>query len=315
MLERLPVVRAAVLDGRLSVDHVDLLVKVASPARMELLVAHQELLVAQLAGLSLFDEARRTVRYWADHADDVLGRDRPRSAPSTVYLSRLADSGEAILNGCLAAVDAEIVTGELDRLMVEIRREDRADGVTRTRSQCRAAALVRMASRSVNATGVTARPLFQVVVGDETARRLCELASGTVVHPVDLLPHVDSAVMEVFLFDGPSTVIAKTSKRLFTGALRRAIQVRDRRCQHASGCPVPAVRCDVDHRRPAVRGGPTSQFNGHVECVAHNRFADLHDDPVEAPERRIDRLDAIRCRLRWSYLDDDPEPDGWARAD
>ena len=38
-----------------------------------------------------------------------------------------------------------------------------------------------MATRSVNATGVTARPLFEVIVGDETARHLCQLASGAVL--------------------------------------------------------------------------------------------------------------------------------------
>lgn len=87
----------------------------------------------------------------------------------------------------------------------------------------------------MNATGVTPRPLFQVIVGDETARHLCELASGAIVHPTELVPHIDGAVMERFLFDGPSTIISKSNQRTFTGALRRAIQVRDRRCKHRSG--------------------------------------------------------------------------------
>jgi hypothetical protein len=60
----------------------------------------------------------------------------------------------------------------------------------------------------------------------------------------------------------------------------------------------------VDHRTPAARGGPTSQFNGGAQCKGHNRIPHLHDDPVEQPERRVDRLDAIRCRLRWQAMHD-----------
>jgi hypothetical protein len=219
-----------------------------------------------------------------------------------LYASRFGESGELALDGRFSAVDGEIVERELKRLMKELKVDDDRGGVRRTPAQLRAAALVRMAGRSVNATGVSARPLFQLIAGDVTARRLCELGSGHAVHPDDLEPFIDDAVMEVFLFDGPSTVIAKSKQRTFRGALRKAILVRDRRCQHASGCATPASECDVDHRTPAARGGPTSQFNGHAECVPHNRLAHLHDDPVEQPDRRITVLDEIRCRLRWQML-------------
>jgi hypothetical protein len=106
-------------------------------------------------------------------------------------------------------------------------------------------------------------------------------------------------VVESFLFDGRATVIAKTQQRSFTGALRKAILVRDRRCQYASGCPVPAVDCDVDHTRPYGRGGPTSQFNGRAGCRAHNRFPDLRDDPIESPERDLSDMDVLRTLIRW----------------
>jgi len=73
------------------------------------------------------------------------------------------------------------------------------------------------------------------------------------------------------VFDGPSRVIEVSRKRRFTGALRRAIQVRDRRCQHPSGCDVPANRCDCDHIQPRSERGPTSQDNGRLLCPTHNR--------------------------------------------
>jgi 5-methylcytosine-specific restriction endonuclease McrA len=84
--------------------------------------------------------------------------------------------------------------------------------------------------------------------------------------------------------------------------------VRDRHCQHPAGCDVPVDRCDVDHIVPHARGGETSQFNGRLECTAHNRHADLHDhDAVGLPARPITQLDRIRARIRWRILHDHPE--------
>ena len=311
-LHLMPHTRAAVLEGRLSLDAVDLMLRYATAARWHLFLEHEELLVAQFARASLFDDCRRLMQYWASLADDLLALHRQRPASSTLYASRSKDSGELRLDGSLSAVDGEIVAAELDRLAKEIKLEDQAAGVQRTPAQRRAAALVRMASRSVNATGVSARPLFQVIIGDLTARRLCELASGIVVHPDDLAPFIDSAVMEAFLFEGSTVVISKSNRRTFTGALRRAIQVRDRRCQHRSGCTTPASESDVDHRWPAARGGTTSQSNGRVECVPHNRLAHLHDDldePPEERERQFGYLDELRCRLRRGAMDEPYDED------
>ena len=58
--------------------------------------------------------------------------------------------------------------------------------------------------------------------------------------------------------------------RFFTGALRRAIEVRDRHCTHP-GCHVPADQCQVDHVLEYARGGETTQDNGRLQCPVHNR--------------------------------------------
>ena len=75
------------------------------------------------------------------------------------------------------------------------------------------------------------------------------------IAPGLVLPWLGDAELETILFDGPSTVISVSKKRTFTGALRRAIQVRDRRCQHPAGCDQPADGCDVDHIVPHRDGG------------------------------------------------------------
>jgi hypothetical protein len=307
-LAHMPLVRAAVLEGTLSMDHVDLLCRYATPTRWAAFQRDEALLVTQLAALSLFDHARRTVQYWANRVDDELDLAPPTRPASTLYASRSHDTGESELTGHLAPVDAEIVHGELDRLTRAIHLEDRAAGITRTPAQRRAVALVRMATRSAAADGPTPRPLFQVIVGDDTARHLCQLASGVVLTPHDLAPHTATALIETFLFDGPSTVISVSKRRTFTGALRRAIHVRDRHCQHDSGCPTPAIHCDIDHRQPAARGGPTSQFNGEAKCPPHNRHAHLHDHPRPTPERPLTYLDQWRARYRW-HLTHHPHDD------
>jgi hypothetical protein len=320
-LADMPLTRAAVLEGRLSIDHVDLFLRYATPERWERFLADEAALVAMCEATRLFSVCRRALRYWAQRVDDELDLQRAHPAPSTLSLSRTGDTGEGVLNGVLAPIDAEIVENELKRLMADIKADDTAAGRSRTKSQRRAVALVRMASRSVNAHGPSARPLFQLIAGDVTARRLCELGSGHMVHPHDLEPFIDTALVESFLFDGPLVAIAKSKQRTFTGALRRAIQVRDRRCTHRSQCDTPAQDADVDHYRPASKGGSTTQTNGRVKCLPHNRIPHLHDqasaDDPDPPDIVVHPLDPLRCRIRWRIINnpelhwecDEPWPD------
>ena len=134
---------------------------------------------------------------------------------------------------------------------------------------------------------------------------LCELASGSVLRTGDLVPYLDDAMLESVIFDGPITVVGVSRRRTFTGALRRAIQVRDRRCRHESECDVRADRCDVDHVVSWINNGETSQFNGRLECTPHNRFEHLHGgDGEPLPHREIVYLDALGARIRWEYWRD-----------
>ncbi len=307
-LVEMPHTSAAVLDGRLSVDHADLFCRYATEARWGLFVRDEATLVEACAGLTLFADARKLVRYWADHADLELDLERTRPAPSEVVMARSRATGELTLRGTLSPIDAEQVVNELDRLCREIKHEDAAAGVERSMAQRRAAALVRMAARSSAATGVTPRPLFQVIVGDETVARLCELASGVVVHPDDLEPYLGTALVESFLFDDEHRLVGVSRQRTFTGRLRRAIQVRDRRCQHESGCPVPAtdLHSDIDHIVPAAAGGPTSAANGRVQCIAHNRHEHLHGPPHTGtgvdPAPARPPTSPAEIHIRWIHL-------------
>jgi hypothetical protein len=122
-----------------------------------------------------------------------------------------------------------------------------------------------------------------------------------VLHTHELLPHLDTATFETFLFGDRSTIITTSPQRRFTGALRRAIQLRDRHCQHESGCDTDALHGDIDHIIPVARAGPTSQFNGRSYCTPHNRTITT-GTRHPASERHLTPLDALRARLRWQHL-------------
>jgi hypothetical protein len=62
-------------------------------------------------------------------------------------------------------------------------------------------------------------------------------------------------------------------RRLFEGATRRAIEVRDRECFHPL-CEEPVDRCQADHVLPYADGGSTVQDNGRLACGPHNRLRD-----------------------------------------
>jgi hypothetical protein len=65
------------------------------------------------------------------------------------------------------------------------------------------------------------------------------------------------------------------ARRLFTGAQRRALAVRDKRCR-AEGCDMPADWSEAHHLHPWSRGGATDLANAILLCSHHHHRA--HDD-------------------------------------
>ena len=67
------------------------------------------------------------------------------------------------------------------------------------------------------------------------------------------------------------TINMSKDVRLFTGLARLGVQLTTTEC-YWPGCHVPTSRCQIDHLRPASRGGMTEQLNGLPACQRHNRF-------------------------------------------
>lgn len=116
-------------------------------------------------------------------------------------------------------------------------------------------------------------PLTQTPVGagGRPGPRLCELDDGTVVLPSQVMSQALRGEVRRVVF-GPNVHILDFGrcKRLYDGAVREAIQVRDRHCT-APGCDVPAKFCEIDHVLPWSAGGTTSEVKGRLLCDHHNR--------------------------------------------
>ena len=224
----------------------------------------------------------------------------------------------AIVAGELERIEQELFEADWAEARAVLGRDPGpGDRLSRTPGQRQADALVAMAvnSKSCPSNARRPAPLFTVLVDFETLHgRICELENGTVVPPGSLLPWLDGADVERAVF-GPGRqgghrlhipalrrgrppgdrsrcgagrvqprVAGRRSdptNRFFTGATRRAIEVRDRECTHPF-CDVSAPFCQVDHIQPWALGGPTTQENGRLLCPPHNGQRNQRPPPVAA---------------------------------
>lgn len=284
-LADMELVAEAFAEGRISAAHVDRLAAVRQP-RTEDAFGRDE---AQLVGFAQrlrWRDFERALAYWRMHADpDGADADADtQRARSFVSLVRVGESFE--LRGRLDAVWGTIVDNALHRLQLHLDAEQCPPGSRP--GHRRAAALVRMAERALAAPKATApRPLVTIIAGlDDVAGHLCETEEGTPLTRSQFHEVLTRADVESIVFDAQRRhVRISTKERFYTGALRRVIEARDRRCQHdADDCDVPASRAQVDHKIPRHHGGETTEDNGRILCGPHNRARTTRPPPSdEAP--------------------------------
>jgi hypothetical protein len=282
-LRHMPATEAAFLAGAISVEHVRALVdaKSLSPETF----AEDEPRLVHLAGTSRVRHFDKVLTYWKHvHEPDVVEDEAQAAFERREAHASTTLDGTVVVDAVLDPVGGAIVLRELARIEQELfeadwaeARQRNGDGacaadLARTPRQRRADALRIMAERSAAkpADATEARVLLQVLVGEASLERVCELSSGQVITPGQVLPVLHQADVERVVFDGPSKVIdVGVRRRLFSGATRTAVQVRDRGCTHPS-CDVPLDRCQIDHVIPYEAGGETVQANGQCLCRFHN---------------------------------------------
>ena len=286
-LRSMPATAAALAEGKLSVDKADLLAQVNQPEVAHLFNRDEQFLLEEIKPLR-FPDAVSAVQYWLRIAEDEVGKKPSSCRHDGRHITAVRGIFDTVdVRGTLDAIGGTEFLSELERLELQLFEADwaearathgddtRVEHLARTGPQRRADALVLMAerSRSMPAGAQMPRPLITILTGYGAFSRICELADGTVIAPGDVVPLLGEADIERIVFDGPSRVIdVGVRRRFFRGALRRAIEVRDRHCTHPSGCDVPAERCDIDHILPRSEGGLTLQENGRCLCGFHNRL-------------------------------------------
>ena len=289
-LRHMPVVEAAWLAGEVGGAQVDQLAAARGEATAEAFARDEEMLVGHARQLP-YRHFLRTLAYWGQMADPDGVEDTAEAVHGArrLHLSAGFD-GTWFLDGLLDPISAAIVDGELRRITEELFHADWAEAkarvgegvcaadLRRSPAQRRADALVEMARRScaLAAGSRLPEPLFTVLVGYETfAGRMCQLANGSVVTPGSLVPWLGEAWAERVVFDGPDRVKnIGVRRRIFAGATRRAVEVRDRECFDPLCDAEMGIDHQVDHIQPWAIGGLTIDTNGRLACGFHNRDRD-----------------------------------------
>ena len=294
-LRHLRVVAGAFEEGEINAAHVDALSALRRDDTEEALARDEALLVKQAKRLR-FEHFAKAVSYW-DQLADPDGTEEAaaaRRARRDVYLEA-SIKGMYLGSMTLDPISGSIVAGELGRIEDEFFEADWArareelgqnpakDQLWRTPAQRRADALVEMAARSslVQPEGVhrPPAPLFSVLVDWPTlSGRVCELAEGVVVSPGELVAWLTLANFERAVMEPSGRVEVAKTRRMFAGATRRAIELRDRECAHPF-CDVPGSRCQADHIVPWAQSGRTTQDNGRLLCGFHNRLRNQRPPP------------------------------------
>ncbi len=302
-LRFMPLTHETFMKGLITTSMVDLLSSARQRVNKTAFARAEEMLVSWCRDLG-YHEVKRALDYWVAEQSRERDERRHEEMYRERRLNLFPDHDEMLqIHGQLDKVNGAIVADELERLERALYRQDQASGSKRTSGQRRADALVQMALRSKAMPPGSRAPrvLISVVTGHEDFTHLCELSNGVRVAPGQVVPLLGLADIEHIAFDGHKRAITASKRRSFTGALRRAIEIRDRHCQHPCGCQIPAASCDIDHIKPYAHGGRTSQKNGRVLCSTHNRNAGLRDR-APGPNRLVLRA---RNRLRDLESDDD----------
>ena len=297
-LRTMPVVAELLSAGKISECHARRLARAAHKPQF---ASAEELLCGHALVLS-FADFDRAVSYWEDRVDDddahrrARRQDEGRSVHSSKTLGgmgridgSLDPIGFAAFDEALRRIEQELFDEDWRLAREEFGPSATADRLGRTPAQRRADALVEMAHRASTAPPDGKRPeplviihadasTFEAAVQSLTSddvefpdERLCELDDGTVLTPTQMIEQAVRGHVRRIVFGSPGVILDYgRSQRLFTGALRQAIQVRDRQCTH-DGCEIPGRQCEVDHVVEWQDGGHTDHRNGKCRCSFHHR--------------------------------------------
>ena len=269
-LDGLPRLREALASGAVSVDQIELLVRVATPdnqAELLEVAAHHDL-----------EELRREVKELERQAADT---EEPEREPLWVDRAPRARTWwrDDVLHieGTVPGADGVLVETALLRLAAKAPRDEQS-GLGREHEIRTGEALIQMASESLASDGDHDRATLVVHVnahelmrGDATGWD----AMARLFDPVDVARLACDARLQPAIDDphGVTVGVGRTTRSI-AGWLRRLVEGRDQ------GCRFPG--CDrtrwlhAHHLTPWAEGGPTNLDNLVSLCGYHHRL--IHRD-------------------------------------
>lgn len=262
-LAEMPITSKLVASGEISLDQARVLIRARDEHPEPF--ARDEAMLADVARETTFVSHLATaVAHWKQAVSDPDDLDRLFDRRS-LYVSKTLD-GMVRLDGWLDPEAGEVVLDALDGAMPAPTAGD-----VRTGAQRRADALVDLVS------GRSARRVPEVIVhvGDDRLAGRAETQGGHVVADRALARLLCDAAIHRVVFDSDRRPIeVGRTRRLVTGAQRRALVARDRGCRFP-GCDRPHRWTDAHHIVPWSRGGPTRLDNLVLLCRHHHTL--VHD--------------------------------------
>ena len=309
-LVAMPEMRRAAELGQVSVEHVDVVAKVAAtgsaPVRQALTSAQGQAEVLGLARRLDAGRFTRSMALWAATLDSVA-LERSHQAQRAARFLHLADTQ----TGTRISGQLDRMAGHRLRLALEAVSGQPAADDDRSPEQRRADALLTIAEKVLalpeTGSGAAVRPHVSFLmsaetwVGLRTSRRggspgvrvpPATLEDGTPVPPSEIARALcDCELTRIVRDAADEPVNLGRTARTYSGAQRRAVIARDRGCVWPS-CDLPARWCEVHHIRWWDRdGGETSVRDGALACSFHHHEVHRLDltitrhvvDPAECP--------------------------------
>ena len=210
------------------------------------------------------------------HAQDQEGLAAEQRAAHEARRLELTpcEDGSLAVRGLLDSAGGAALRTALEPLA---RRRGRDDD--RLRPRRLADALVELATHALDTGRVprqgSQRPHLQVTTTLETLLGMAGAPAAEMEYSLPISARTveriacDCTVTRVLLGADSAVIDVGRSRRLVSGSLRKALNVRDRHCQWP-GCDRPASWCQSHHLLHWLRGGATTMENTTLLCSAHH---------------------------------------------
>ncbi len=323
LVEDLPDLYAALVDGRVNPDHIDAILRVSRrPQLKEFVVRDIQILIGFAS--EHWDHFHINLQSWAEYVDPA----DPADADEKAYLDRHMTvsqglGGTTLIELNLPNLEYEELHNSIkpryERMLEEewrVAREQLGEDAAyadleRTDAQRwldallagqRAGAdhtdngasvevciVVDLATFEREAARQAGEPAAPLTAKDAEDYR-CQTLSGRPLSPATVLRAATFGSIRRIVLGLPDMKIdASIKKRLFSKKQRHALMIRDRTCT-GLGCDTRAYKCEADHVLPFGKNGPTETSNGKMRCKPCHRHksrlesAGLWDHDLDRPK-------------------------------